>query len=151
MQSTNYGTVPRGTNNNGFIMASLQKESQWVHRKFVMWIKYFLSSIEESWLPTKSGSRASQRAHLTCEHFLSSAEDWGRRRMWDIMRKKLFWRHTANDVYQTLRNGEACARCGKSLRERLFHLPPAPGHPTFIAMDIPGALPRATTKILILS
>jgi transposase InsO family protein len=68
----------------------------------------------------------------------------GAHRMFRTMRRSFYWPHMAEDVYETVRQCEACARNRISERRHtnFLKLFPAKGPLESVAMDILGPLPR---------
>ena len=83
---------------------------------------------------------------LKLGHFPPLSGHPGQRRMYDTMRRSLYWQHMANDINNTV---ERCPSCLKHrphpVHQRHLKLFPAKGPLEYIAIDILGPLPRTKT------
>jgi Integrase zinc binding domain len=78
------------------------------------------------------------------EHYPPSAGHPGAHRMFQTIRRKWFWPRIAEDVYETVRMCDVCARnrIAEKRKTNPLKLFPAKGPLESIAMDILGPLPR---------
>jgi transposase InsO family protein len=81
---------------------------------------------------------------LYLEHYPKTVAHPGAHRMFQTMRRSFYWPHMAEDVYETVRQCDACARNRISERRHTNRLQlfPAKGPLESVAMDILGPLPR---------
>jgi Integrase zinc binding domain len=81
---------------------------------------------------------------LYLEHYPMAVAHPAAHRMFRTMRRSFYWPHMAEDVYETVRQCDACAR--NRISERLYtnflQLFPAKGPLESVALDILGPLPR---------
>ena len=81
---------------------------------------------------------------LYMEHYPPSAGHPGAHRMFQTIRRTFFWPRIAEDVYETVRNCDVCARnrIAEKRKTNPLKLFPAKGPLESVAMDILGPLPR---------
>jgi hypothetical protein len=81
---------------------------------------------------------------LYMEHYLQSAGHPGAHRMFQTIRRTFFWPRIAEDVYETVRTCDVCARnrIAEKRKTNPLKLFPAKGPLESVAMDILGPLPR---------
>jgi transposase InsO family protein len=81
---------------------------------------------------------------LYLEHYHTAVAHPGAHRMFRNMRRSFYWPHMEEDVYETVRQCDACARYRISERRHtnFLQLFPAKGPLESLAMDILGPLPR---------
>jgi Integrase zinc binding domain len=82
------------------------------------------------------------------EHYPTAVAHPGAHRMFRTIRRSFYWPHMAEDVYETVRKCDACARNGISERRHtnFLQLFPAKGPLESVAMDILGPLPRTSME-----
>jgi transposase InsO family protein len=81
---------------------------------------------------------------LYLEHYPTAVAHPGAHRMFRTMMRSFYWPHMAEDVFETVRKCDACARNRISERRHtnFLQLFPAKGPLESVAMDILGPLPR---------